>query len=129
MNVNSIQPTVTNTVFGCNGSSCCCQQAKFAPQTPNKIDRDQFQKAKDTCKRGVNFVKTNKNAIGVVLKSAGAGILTACTILGANELMSKVTKADTHSLAGKLAALGGLVVAASNIVQNRDAFKKQKVQK
>lgn len=129
MYVNQIQPAVTNTAFGCKNGSCCCQQPKIAPQAPDTVELSSFQKAKNTCKNGAKFVKTNKKAIGVTLKSAGAGLLTACTILGANELMAKVTKADTSSLAGKLATIGGLVVAASNMVQNRDVFKKQKVQK
>lgn len=129
MKVNQIQPIVANTTFGCNNPSCCCQEQKFTPITSEKNDKDYFQKAKDTCKKGVGFVKTNKKAIGVSIKSAVAGVLTACTIFGANELMSKITKSNTSSLAGKLATIGGLVVAASNMLQNKDAFKKQKVQK
>ena len=129
MNVNQIQPAFTNTTFGCNNGSCCCQHTKIEPQMPDTVELSGAQKIGKTYKKGVSFVKTNKKAIGVTLKSAGAGLLTACTILGANQLMSQVTKADTSTLAGKLATLGGLVVAASNIVQNRDAFKKHKVQK
>lgn len=123
MNIAQIQPF--NTSFGCNDPSCNCQAPqKTAPQQPDTVELSTAQKAKTACKKGINFVKNNKKAIAVTATAAMKGILTACTILGANQLMSKVAKADTSALAAKLAAIGGVAVGAADLIGNRKAFDK-----
>lgn len=120
MQITKIQPAVTSTAFGCNGGNCCCKGTcvpKF-DSTPDKISR---------LKKSANFVKENKSAIKVTLASALTGLLTGCTILGANQIMSKITKADTSDLAVKLATFGGLIAGATNMVNHKDAFKKHPI--
>ncbi|MBR2525350.1 hypothetical protein IKE67_02680 [bacterium] len=124
MQINRIQPAVTNAAFGCKEGNCCCKGACIQQPVQDTVELSKFQKAKNTCKKGVGFVKTNKKAIGTTLQSAGIGVLTACTILGANQLMSQITKADTSALAAKLATFGGLVAGATNMVKHKDSFKK-----
>ena len=126
MNINPIQVSAQHASFGCNNPKCeCCVQC--VPQQPvqDTVELSGFQKAKNACKKGFSFVKNNKSAIGTTLASATIGLLTSCTILGANQLMSKVSKTDTSALAAKLAAIGGIVAGATNLIKHKDVFKKQ----
>jgi len=126
MNINSIQTITPQTNFGCNNPKCeCCVQSIPQQPTQDTVELSGFQKAKNACKKGFSFVKNNKSAIGVTLASAGVGLLTSCTILGANQLMSKVSKKDTAALAAKLAAIGGIAAGATNLIKHKDVFKKQ----
>ncbi len=127
MNVNPVSANPIQTNFGCCGDgkcTCCCPQPTMQP-TQDVVEISKFQKAKNACKKGIGFIKTNKSAIGVTLASVGAGLLTACTVLGGNQLMSKITKSDTSALAAKLAAIGGVAAAATNLIKHKDVFKKQ----
>lgn len=127
MIINQIQPAVTNAAFGCKEGNCCCKGACVQQPVQDTVELSTFQKAKKACKKGAGFVKTNRAIIGTALQSAGIGLLTGCTILGANQLMSKVVKADTSALAAKLAAIGGIVAGATNMVKHKDNLKKQPV--
>ncbi len=125
MNIAQIQSFTPS--FGCNDSeckNCTCQQPKIQEQKPDTVEISTVQKAKDVCKKSVNFVKDNRKAIAVTAKAALEGLLTACTILGANQLMSKVSKANTSALAAKLAAIGGVAVGATELIRSRKAFDK-----
>lgn len=127
MNISSVQ--AYNTNFGCNDpacQNCTCQQAKIAEPQNDVVEISTAQKAKNACKKGFNFVKTNKNGILATGKAALTGLLTSCTILGANQLMQKVSKANTAPLAAKLAIIGGVAVAAGELIKNRKAFNKTK---
>ena len=123
MNITQIQSFNTN--FGCNEPSCHCQAPqKTAPQQPDTVELSTAQKAKTACKKGFNFLKDNKKGIAVTAKAVVEGLLTACTILGANQLMSKVSKANTSALAAKLATIGGVAVGATELIRSRKAFDK-----
>ena len=129
MNINPVLSSPIQTNFGCNDPSCknCCHEQAILPQPQqDTVELSTFQKAKNACKKGVSFVKNNHSAIGASLRALGAGLLTACTILGANQLMSKVSKKDTSSLAAKLAAIGGLAAGATDLFKHRAAFSKNK---
>lgn len=126
MNISSLQ--AYNTNFGCNDpacQNCTCRNPQPTPQA-DIVEISTAQKVKNACKKGFNFVKTNKTGILATGKAALSGLLTSCTILGANQLMQKVSKADTSSLAGKLAIIGGVAVAAGELIKNRKAFNKAK---
>ena len=129
MKVNQISSNYINVGFGCDKPECqncnnvqtaCCTQ----PQQ-DTVELSTGQKVKKACKKGAKFVKENKKGIAVTAKAALEGLLTACTILGANQLMQKVSKADTSSLASKLAIIGGLAVAGTQLIKDRKAFKKE----
>lgn len=127
MNISSVQAYSTN--FGCNDpacKNCTCQQPQITEQKSDVVEISTAQKAKNACKKGFNFVKTNKTGIIATGKAAVAGLLTSCTILGANQLMQKVSKANTAPLAAKLALIGGIAVAAGELIKNRKAFSKTK---
>ncbi|MBR1942180.1 hypothetical protein IJ843_00420 [bacterium] len=131
MNISPVQANVAQTNFGCNDPSCNCAvqpQTNVVSTQPQMTPQDRFEKgtkkAAEACKKGFKFVKTNKSGIAATAKAAVSGLLTACTILGANQLMQKVSKADTTSLAGKLALIGGITVAAADLIKNRKAFDK-----
>ena len=129
MNINPISANPIATNFGCNDSNCkncCCEQT--LPQQPQQdtVEISKFQKVKNACKNGVSFVKNNHSAIGASARAVGVGLLTACTILGANQLMSKVSKKDTASLAAKLAAFGGIAAGATDLIKHKDVFTKNK---
>ena len=129
MNINPILSNPVTTSFGCNDPNCknCCHE-QVLPQQPQQdtVELSKFQKAKNACKKGVSFVKNNHSAIGASAKAVGVGLLTACTILGANQLMSKVSKKDTASLAAKLAAFGGVAAGATDLIRHKDVFTKNK---
>lgn len=125
MNISSIQ--AYNTNFGCNDpkcQNCTCPQPKNTELQNDVVEISKTQKAKEACKKGFNFVKTNKNGILATGKAALSGLITSCTILGANQLMQKVSKANTAPLASKLAIIGGVAVAAGELIKNRKAFDK-----
>lgn len=109
-----------NTMPAVQCSQCTCP----SQATNDTVEISTSQKAKNACKKGINFLKNNKKAIGATAKAIGTGILTACTILGANQLMSKVSKADTSKLASKLAVIGGITAGAADLIKNRKAFNK-----
>ncbi len=130
MNINPIQANLVNTNFGCNSPECkgnCGQHAQIMPNQPQQdtVEISTGQKVKNACQKGAKFVKENKKGIATTAKCAFEGLITACTILGANVLMQKVSKSDTSALATKLAAIGGIGVAATELVRNRQAFKKE----
>ena len=125
--MNKIQSQSFAPNFGCNDSeckNCTCQQHKIQEQKPDIVEISTTQKAKDAFKKGVNFVKNNRKGIAITAKAAVEGLLTACTILGANQLMSKVSKANTSALAAKLAAIGGVAVGMTELIRSRKAFDK-----
>lgn len=130
MNINPIQANLVNTNFGCNSPECkgnCEQHAQVLQNQPQQdvVELSTGQKLKNACKKGVTFVKDNKKGIATTAKCAFEGLLTACTILGANVLMQKVCKSDTSALATKLAAIGGVGVAGAELIRNRKAFNKE----
>ena len=81
---------------------------------------------KNACSKGFNFIKNNKKAIATSAVSLGKGLLVACTILGANQIISKLFKAKTEQFANKLAAIGGVTTAVADIIKNKDNFTKNK---
>lgn len=84
-----------------------------------------FTKVKNGISKSFHFVKDNKNAIGTAVLSVGKGLLAACTVLGANQLVGKVFKANTSSMANKLAIIGGVGVTAATALKNKDRFVKK----
>ena len=128
MNISPIQANLVNTNFGCNDPGCNgnCANAQIVStqQPPDVVELSTGSKVKNACKKGVKFIKDNKKGIAVTAKAALEGVLTACTILGANVLMQKVSKSDTSALAAKLALIGGVAVGGSQLIKDRKAFKK-----
>ena len=130
MNINPIQANLVNTNFGCNSPECkgnCGQQTQIMPNQPQQdtVEISTGQKLKNACKKGAKFVKENKKGIATTAKCAFEGLLTACTILGANVLMQKVSKSDTSALASKLALIGGIGVTGAELIRNKKAFTKE----
>lgn len=127
MNINPMQANLAS--FGCNDPTCKghCHQAQIVSTQPmpDVVEMSTGEKAKQGIKKGITFVKENKKGIAVTLKAALTGFLTACTILGANQLMSKVAKGDTSKLASKLALIGGLAAGGTQLIRDRKAFKKE----
>lgn len=128
MNITTNSPMI-NTNFGCNDPNCkghCQQQAQIVSTQPTQdvVEISTGTKVKNACKKGVKFVKENKKGIMVTAKAALEGVLTACTILGANVLMQKVCKSDTSALATKLAVIGGVAVGGTQLIKDRKAFQK-----
>ncbi len=130
INANFMTPT---TSFGCSDPNCKCQagivSTKEAPKDTLEITQDVAKKTTNFGKKVVNgakktwnFLKTNKKQVLVGAKAAFDGVLTACTVVGANELMQKVSKQNTASLAGKIAIAAGVAMTAAELVKNRNAF-------
>lgn len=131
MNINPITPNYGITSFGCNDSNCkcCCHEPTNVLVQQDTVELSAFQKAKNACKKGLGFIKNNHSAIGATVKAIGVGLLTSCTILGANQLMTKVSKKDTANLAAKLAAIGGFAACATDLIKHKDVFTKSKTAK
>lgn len=130
INANFMTPA---TSFGCSDPNCKCQagivSTKEAPKDTLEITQDVAKKTTNFGKKVVNgakktwnFLKTNKKQVLVGAKAAFDGVLTACTVVGANELMQKVSKQNTASLAGKIAIAAGVAMTAAELVKNRNAF-------
>lgn len=130
MNINPIQANLTNTNFGCNSPECkgnCGQQAQIMPNQPQQdtVEISTGQKIKNACKKGAKFVKENKKGIATTAKCAFSGFLTACTVLGANEMITKTVGPAPKGLAGTLATIAGVTVTAVELIRNKKAFKKE----
>lgn len=127
MNITA-NSSMINTNFGCNDQNCNghCQQAQIVSTQPTQdvVEISTGKKVKNACKKSVKFVKENKNGIMATAKATLEGVLTACTILGANVLMQKVCKSDTSALATKLAVIGGVAVGGTQLIKDRKAFQK-----
>ena len=87
------------------------------------------KKVVNGAKKTWTFLKNNKNQVLVGAKAALDGVLTACTVVGANELMQKVSKQNTASLAGKIAIAAGVAMTAAELVKNRNAFLNKQAEK
>ena len=142
MNLNSINANFTTpmTKFGCSDPNCKCQAGIVATSEPPKDTLELTQDvAKETvsfgkkvtngAKKTWNFLKANKKQLLVGAKAALDGVLTACTVVGANELMQKVSKQNTAGLAGKIAIAAGVAMTAAELVKNRNAFLNKQVEK
>lgn len=142
MNVSSINANFMTpaTNFGCSDPNCKCQagivSTKDAPKDTLEITQDVAKKTTNFGKKVVNgakktwnFLKTNKKQVLVGAKAAFDGVLTACTVVGANELMQKVSKQNTASLAGKIAIAAGVAMTAAELVKNRNAFMEKQAEK
>ncbi len=142
MNVHSINATLTTpaTSFGCNNPDCKCSAGIVGTQQPPKdtleISKDCAEKTVgfgkkvlNAGKKAVNYLTTHKKQVAVCARAALDGLLTACTVLGANEMIKKTCGDYAKGLAGKLAAGAAVVVTAGKIVQNRNAFMEKQAQK
>lgn len=142
MNLNSISANFMTpaTNFGCSDSNCKCQAGIISTNEPQKdtleITKDVADKTTSLGKKVVNgakktwtFLKNNKKQVLVGAKAALDGVLTACTVVGANELMQKVSKQNTASLAGKIAIAAGVAMTAAELVKNRNAFLNKQAEK
>ena len=142
MNLNVINANVKApaTNFGCNNSNCNCSAGIVATQQPPKdtleISKDCAEKTVsfgkkvlNAGKKAVNYLKTHKKQVAVCARAALDGILTGCTVLGANELIKKTGSTATNGIAGKLAAGSAVIVTAGKIVQNRNAFMEKQAEK
>jgi len=142
MNISSINANFMTpaTSFGCSDPNCKCQagivSSKDAPKDTLEITKDVADKTTNFGKKVVNgakktwnFLKTNKKQVLIGARAALDGVLTACTVVGANELMQKVSKQNTASLAGKIAIAAGVAMTAAELVKNRNAFMNKQAEK
>ena len=142
MNANAIHANLTTTAtsFGCNNPDCPCSAGIVGTQQPPK---DTFEISKEcaektvsfgkkvfnTGKKAVNYLTTHKKQVAVCARAALDGLLTACTVLGANEMIKKTCGDYAKGLAGKLATGAAVIVTAGKIVQNRNAFMEKQAEK
>lgn len=143
MNVTSINANFTTpmTNFGCSDPNCKCQAGIVAtnnepPKDTLEITKDVADKTTSFGKKVVNgakktftFLKNNKKQVAIGAKAAFDGLLTACTVLGANEMIKKTVGTAPKGLVGSLATITAVTVASAEIVKNRNAFLKKQVEK
>lgn len=143
MNVTSINASfmTPTTSFGCSDPNCKCQASivstKDAPKDSLELSKDITEKTTSFGKKVVNgakkafvHLKDNPKQVKVIAKAAFDGLLTACAVLGANDMIEHACGQTPKGLAGKCALGAAVVVAAARMVQNRNAFmEKQQVKK
>ena len=139
MNLNAINTKLTTpaTSFGCNNPNCNCSAGIVASQQPAKDTLEITKEATDktvsfgkkvlnATKKAFNYVKTHKTQVNVCLKSAVDGLLTACTVLGAGQMIeSSFGSPSVKGLTGKCAIVAGIATTGLKILQNKKAFTAQ----
>lgn len=128
MNINTVNRSLAPT-FKCNCPDCENKvQSNNVPAMQNNhtdtVELSKKDKALNFAKKSVKYLKDNRKQIATVGLSVLNGALNACTVLGANVLMSKVAKTDTSKLAFKLAAIVGLTTCGADLIKNRKSLKK-----
>lgn len=137
MNINSINTGITASMtnFGCSDPNCNCH-SNFAPTpAPPKdtleITKDVADKNTSFAKKVTNgvknmviFFKTNKKA-NVGIKAGVKGLMSACTVLYANEIIKKSIGTPPKGLAGGLATAAAVIVAVADIARNKNAISEK----
>ena len=127
MNINTISNNFA-TSFKCNCHDCECKAQNNIPVVQNNqtdtVELSKKDKAVGFAKKSAKYLKENRKQIATVGLSVLNGVLNACTVLGANVLMNKVSKTDTTKLAVKLAAIVGLTTCGADLIKNRKSLNK-----
>ncbi len=137
INANFMTPT---TSFGCSDPNCKCQagivSTKDAPKDTLELSKDVADKTTSFGKKIVNgakkaftHLKNNPKQVKVVAKAAFDGLLTACAVLGANDMIEHTCGQTPKGVAGKCALGAAVIVAAARMVQNRNAFMEKQPEK
>lgn len=104
-----------------------CECTSCIPQTPEKSSGKKFMDAtKNGLKKTTKFMKNTKDfivnnqstikgtAIGLV-----KGVYSACTVLGASQLLDNISQTSTKTFANKLALISAVGVTAVNILKSK----------
>lgn len=142
MNLTSINANFTTpmTNFGCSDPNCKCQAGIVSTAQPPKdtleITKDVADKTTNVGKKIVNgakktfaYLKNNPQKVKIGAKAAFDGLLTACTVLGANEMIKKTVGTAPKGLVGSLATIAAVTVASVEIVKNRNVFLEKQAEK
>lgn len=110
-------------------SQCPCCKTPPTKQDVLELQSKQnkpnfWQKTKTACQKTGSFINENKTIIRSSIKGCGIGLMNACTILGAGQIVNKMTKADTSKFAATLAIITGVAVAASTALRESAQHKK-----